>query len=66
MTTNTDGTHKAVVTTVTNRNGETSTAYETFVGTEAEVKASVSALEKSESQAIVETKNEIKETKEEI
>ena len=39
-----DGTFKAVVTTVTNTNGEESTSYETFKGTEAEVKANIEAL----------------------
>ena len=41
-----DGTFKAVVTTVINKNGEESTTYETFKGTEAEVKANVKALKK--------------------
>ena len=44
MTKNDDGTAKAIVTTVTSTNGEQSTSYETFEGTEAEVKASVKAL----------------------
>ncbi len=43
-----DGTFKAVVTTVINNNGEASTSYETFKGTEAEVKANVEALQKEE------------------
>ena len=41
---NEDGTVKAVVTTVTSENGEESTAYETFEGSEAEVKANIDAL----------------------
>ena len=41
-----DGVFKAVVTTVINKNGEESTTYETFKGTEAEVKANVKALKK--------------------
>ncbi|WP_242092737.1 sodium-translocating pyrophosphatase [Aestuariivivens sediminicola] len=44
MQTNEDGTVKAVVTTVTVENGETSTAYETFEGDKAEVKAKIEAL----------------------
>ncbi|WP_223548984.1 sodium-translocating pyrophosphatase [Aestuariivivens sp. NBU2969] len=44
MTTNDDGTVTAVVTTVTTKNGETFTAYETFEGTEGEVKNSIEAL----------------------
>ena len=41
---NDDGTVKAVVTTVTTENGEASTAYVTFEGTESEVKANIEAL----------------------
>ncbi|WP_242130692.1 sodium-translocating pyrophosphatase [Aestuariivivens marinum] len=44
MTANDDGTVTAVVTTVTTKNGETFTAYETFEGTEGEVKNSIEAL----------------------
>lgn len=44
MTNNDDGTVKAVITTVTNENGEESTSYETFNGSEAEVKANIDAL----------------------
>ena len=44
MNNNEDGTVKAIVTTVTFENGEKSTNYETFIGSEAEVKASVNAL----------------------
>lgn len=43
-----DGTFKAVVTTVINNDGEESTSYETFKGTEAEVKANVEALQNEE------------------
>ncbi|WP_242202792.1 sodium-translocating pyrophosphatase [Aestuariivivens insulae] len=60
MTTNDDGTVKAVVTTVTTENGETSTAYETFEGTEAEVKASIETLEGAK------TKKVIKEIEKEV
>ncbi|WP_142785038.1 sodium-translocating pyrophosphatase [Changchengzhania lutea] len=49
MTANDDGTYKAVVTTVATKNGNASTTYETFEGTEAEVKASIAALETSKS-----------------
>jgi K(+)-stimulated pyrophosphate-energized sodium pump len=44
MTKNDDGTVKAVVTTAITKNGETTTAFETFTGTEAEVKAKLDAL----------------------
>ncbi len=44
MTKNDDGTVKAVVTTAITKNGETTTAFETFAGTEAEVKAKLDAL----------------------
>jgi len=42
------GVFKAVVTTVVNENGEKSTNYQTFEGTEAEVKQAVSNLKKEE------------------
>ncbi|MDT0558547.1 sodium-translocating pyrophosphatase [Ichthyenterobacterium sp. W332] len=45
MTTNDDGTVKAVVTTTTTENGEDVTKEEIFEGTEAEVKAKIDALE---------------------
>src|SRR5690606_31254135 len=44
MMENEDGTYKAVVTTVTTTNEETSTSYENFTGTEAEVKAHIEAF----------------------
>jgi K(+)-stimulated pyrophosphate-energized sodium pump len=47
MTKNDNGTAKAVVTTVTTKKGESSTSYETFEGTEAEVKASIATIKKS-------------------
>ncbi|RED50391.1 sodium-translocating pyrophosphatase [Seonamhaeicola aphaedonensis] len=47
MSNNDNGTVKAVVTVVTTENGEASTTYETFEGTEAEVKASIDAIKKS-------------------
>ncbi|WP_341216923.1 sodium-translocating pyrophosphatase [uncultured Wocania sp.] len=43
-----DGVFKAVVTTLINQNGEKSTNYVTFEGTEAEVKANVEALKTEE------------------
>ena len=46
MTNNNDGTVKAIVTTITTKNGEKSTSYKTFEGTEEEVKASIEALNK--------------------
>lgn len=48
MHNNDDGTVKAVVTTITTNNGEKSTSYETFQGGEAEVKASIAALNNKE------------------
>ncbi|WP_248724172.1 sodium-translocating pyrophosphatase [Seonamhaeicola sp. ML3] len=47
MTTNDDGTAKAVVTIVTVENGEESTSYQTFEGTETEVKAHINTIKKS-------------------
>ncbi len=66
MTKNDDGTTKAVVTTVTTKNGESSTNYETFEGTEAEVKASISVLKEDGRDIIVETKKIVKEIEEEV
>jgi K(+)-stimulated pyrophosphate-energized sodium pump len=45
MNENEDGTFKAVKTTVTTENGKESTSYETFNGTEAEVKAQIETSE---------------------
>jgi K(+)-stimulated pyrophosphate-energized sodium pump len=45
MNENEDGSMKAVKTTVTTENGKVSTTYETFKGTEAEVKAQIEASE---------------------
>ena len=66
MTKNDDGTTKAVVTTVTTKNGELSTAYETFEGTEAEVKANINALKEDGRDIIVETKKIVKELEEAV
>ena len=61
MTTNDDGTVKAVVTTVTTKNGETFTAYETFEGTESEVKISIEALKTNVNMAKDKVVEDIKE-----
>ncbi|NJX15658.1 sodium-translocating pyrophosphatase [Tamlana crocina] len=45
---NEDGTVKAVVTTITTKNGEASVEYETFEGNEEEVKAKIEALESND------------------
>jgi K(+)-stimulated pyrophosphate-energized sodium pump len=50
---NDEGTFTATVTTVTNDNGEKNTTEETFEGTEAEVKASVKALNESDKRSKV-------------
>ena len=63
MTKNDDGTVKAIVTTVTTENGISSTNYETFEGSEAEVKASIEALNSKDENQV---KKIIKEVKEEI
>ncbi|NNC51374.1 MAG: sodium-translocating pyrophosphatase [Flaviramulus sp.] len=64
MSTNDDGSVKAVVTTVTTENGEKSTAYETFEGTEEEVKASIATLNEEADGMKVKTKKIIKEIEE--
>jgi len=66
MTKHNDGNSKAIVTTVTTSNGETSKTYETFVGTDAEVKAQVAALKKGGSHLITETNTNVEVLKEEI
>ncbi|PWH82139.1 sodium-translocating pyrophosphatase [Algibacter marinivivus] len=66
MTKNDEGLTKAVVTTVTTKNGESSTEYETFEGTEAEVKSSIEALKEEGRDILVETKKIVKEVKEEV
>jgi len=66
MTKNEDGNTKAVVTTVTTKNGESSTTYEAFEGTEAEVKASISALKEDGRDITVETKKIVKEIEEAV
>ena len=66
MNKNEDGTFKAVVTTVTNENGEETTAYETFEGSEAEVKANIDALKEDGRNITVDTKKIIKAIDEEV
>ncbi|WP_298551698.1 sodium-translocating pyrophosphatase [uncultured Algibacter sp.] len=66
MTKTDDGTTQAVVTTVTTKNGESSTSYENFEGTEAEVKASISALKEKGNDIIVEAKNIVKDIEKEV
>ena len=48
MTNNNDGTVKAIVTTVTTKDGEEAISYETFNGSESEVKANIEALKESD------------------
>ncbi|MDG1729264.1 MAG: sodium-translocating pyrophosphatase [Algibacter sp.] len=66
MIKNDDGTTKAIVTTVTTKNEESSTAYETFEGTDAEVKSSINALKDNGKDIIVESKKIVKQIEEEI
>jgi K(+)-stimulated pyrophosphate-energized sodium pump len=66
MTKNDDGTTKAVVTTVMTKNGESSTNYETFEGTEAEVKASINALKEDGKNIIVGTNKVVKEIEKQV
>ncbi len=66
MNKNEDGTFKAVVTTVTYENGEETTAYETFEGPEAEVKANIDALKEDGRNITVDTKKIIKAIDEEV
>jgi K(+)-stimulated pyrophosphate-energized sodium pump len=66
MTSNDDGTVKAVVTTVTTKDGESSTNYETFEGTEDKVKAKIEALNESSVDVKIKTKKIIKEIEKEV
>ncbi|MCL4140131.1 UNVERIFIED_CONTAM: hypothetical protein GTU68_053767 [Idotea baltica] len=66
MTNNEDGTTKAVVTTVATVNGEASTTYETFQGSEKEVRAKINALNEDGKNIKMEHKKIIKEIEEEI
>jgi K(+)-stimulated pyrophosphate-energized sodium pump len=66
MTSNDDGTVKAIVTTVTTKNGESSTNYETFEGTEDEVQAKLDALKDVEEDVKIRTKKIIKEIEKEV
>lgn len=56
---NEDGTYTGVVTTITTNNstGETSTSYENFTGTEAEVKSSIEAFKNNEESYLTSTAN---------
>lgn len=56
---NVDGTYTGVVTTITTNNstGETSTSYENFTGTEAEVKSSIEAFKNNEESYLTSTAN---------
>ncbi|PKQ43692.1 sodium-translocating pyrophosphatase [Confluentibacter flavum] len=57
MMENEDGSYKAVVTTVISKNGETSTSYESFTGTEEAVKANVEAFKNKDNTDKSETTN---------
>lgn len=59
MTKGDDGIFQAVVTTVTTENGDKHTSYETFKGTEAEVKASLDALKEKSSSSVKLVKEEV-------
>ncbi|GAA4965374.1 sodium-translocating pyrophosphatase [Algibacter aquimarinus] len=61
MNKNEDGITKAVVTTIITEDGVTSTNYETFEGTEAEVKANIEALKNDGKNIITEAKEIEKE-----
>jgi K(+)-stimulated pyrophosphate-energized sodium pump len=56
---NEDGTYTGVVTTITTNNstGETSTSYENFTGTEAEVKSTIEAFKNNEESYLTSTAN---------
>ncbi|MCB4798562.1 sodium-translocating pyrophosphatase [Neotamlana laminarinivorans] len=60
MTKNTEDSVKAIVTTVINKNGTETISYQTFKGTEAEVKAKVEALNKADKQDGVSVSKKIK------
>uniref|UniRef100_UPI004047D0A8 sodium-translocating pyrophosphatase n=1 Tax=Mariniflexile sp. TaxID=1979402 RepID=UPI004047D0A8 len=61
-TTNDDGTVKAVVTTITQKNGEKPhTSYETFEGTEVDVDASIKAIKNNKKTALVKIEKVTKE-----
>jgi K(+)-stimulated pyrophosphate-energized sodium pump len=66
MTSIDDGLVKAVVTTVTTENGESSTNYESFEGTEEEVQIKLDALSASEDDIKIMKKKIIKEIEEEV
>ncbi|WP_370479317.1 sodium-translocating pyrophosphatase [Tamlana flava] len=66
MTKNDDGTVKAIVTTITTKDGEKSTEYETFEGLEEEVKIKIEALEKNIENGQAKIKKVIKSVEKEV
>ncbi len=63
---NDDGTVKAIVKTVTTKNGEGSTTYENFEGTKAEVKKSLAALGEDAKDVLIELEKDINKVEEEV
>ena len=63
---NDDGTVKAIVKTVTTKNGEGSTTYENFEGTKAEVKKSLAALGADAKDVLIELEKDINKVEEEV
>ncbi|MDO7137519.1 sodium-translocating pyrophosphatase [Algibacter lectus] len=63
---NDDGTIKAIVKTVTTKNGEGSTTYENFEGTKAEVKKSLAALGADAKDVLIELEKDINKVEEEV
>ncbi|MEL0651362.1 sodium-translocating pyrophosphatase [Algibacter sp. TI.3.09] len=63
---NEDGTVKAIVKTVTTKNGEGSTTYENFEGTKDEVKKSLAALGEDAKGVLIELEKDINKVEEEV
>ncbi|WP_158847246.1 sodium-translocating pyrophosphatase [Algibacter sp. L1A34] len=63
---NDDGTVKAIVKTVMTKNGEGSTTYENFEGTEAEVKKNLAALNEDGKDVIIEIQNDMNKVEEDV
>ena len=63
---NDDGTVKAIVKTVTTKNGEGPTTYENFEGTKDEVKKSLAALGKDAKDVLIELEKDINKVEEEV
>ncbi|WP_405295312.1 sodium-translocating pyrophosphatase [Algibacter sp. Ld11] len=63
---NNDGTIKAIVKTVTTKNGEGSTTYENFEGTEAEVKKNLAALSADGKNVMLEIESDINKVEEDV